>query len=208
MLLFLRAVIYFFVIFILNRMVKTFNRIHKAVACIEYFTTREWDFPASNVGHMMQEMNEEDRLVWLLLCPIFKGHILLTISLLLRLFTWMPEKSIGRRTSKTTVWGWKDFFLMKIWIIFREQDCTSAGMCNGQHCSISSSLNVQHDFSKFNLQVEYSPVRIQYCFIGCYLALRDCQFASSWRYFDNLFTFIWMTHFLIFHFSMAGQWIL
>ena len=46
---------------ILSRLVKAFDRIHKAVKTIEFFTTHDWDFPATNVGQLMQEMSVVDR---------------------------------------------------------------------------------------------------------------------------------------------------
>ncbi|XP_023227913.1 fatty acyl-CoA reductase 1-like [Centruroides sculpturatus] len=43
------------------KMMTVYNKVQKRMKLIEYFTTREWTFPAGNVGELLKMMSTQDK---------------------------------------------------------------------------------------------------------------------------------------------------
>lgn len=49
--------------FFLPRMMRIFNRLHKAIGLLEYFSSQDWEWNSDNVSMLMAQLTPEDRKV-------------------------------------------------------------------------------------------------------------------------------------------------
>lgn len=45
------------------RMMRIFNRLHKAIGLLEYFSSQDWEWNSENLNMLMSQMTPEDRKV-------------------------------------------------------------------------------------------------------------------------------------------------
>lgn len=54
------------------RMMKIFNRLHKSMLLLEYFTCQSWEWSSENMNMLMTQLSPEDRRVSISVAPIAK----------------------------------------------------------------------------------------------------------------------------------------
>lgn len=47
----------------LLRMMRIFNRLHKAIGLLEYFSSQDWEWNSENLSMLMSQLTPEDRKV-------------------------------------------------------------------------------------------------------------------------------------------------
>ncbi len=47
----------------LSRMMRIFNRLHKAISLLEYFSSQDWEWNSENLSIVMSQLTPEDRKV-------------------------------------------------------------------------------------------------------------------------------------------------
>lgn len=45
------------------RMMRIFNRLHKAIGLLEYFSSQDWEWNSDNMNMLMNQLSTEDRKV-------------------------------------------------------------------------------------------------------------------------------------------------
>lgn len=48
-----------------SRMMRIFNRLHKAISLLEYFSSQDWEWNSENLSMLMSQLTPEDRKVGL-----------------------------------------------------------------------------------------------------------------------------------------------
>lgn len=54
-------------------MMRIFNRLHKAIGLLEYFSSQDWEWNSENMSMLMSQLTPEDRKVGLNICVLSSG---------------------------------------------------------------------------------------------------------------------------------------
>lgn len=52
------------------RMMRIFNRLHKAISLLEYFSSQDWEWNSENLSMLMSQLTPEDRKVSVCVCVV------------------------------------------------------------------------------------------------------------------------------------------
>lgn len=167
------------------RMMRIFNRLHKAIGLLEYFSSQDWEWNSENMNMLMNQLSTEDRKVHQVhgfLIFIFPFHVILfasvviyKLALFLRCLTLMCVSWIGLSTLRITASAPRSTYWTRTWPIFQLPDST---------CASTRHTHAMHSVQAFS---SYFSNNTHFFFFSPSFRLRNIRYTFN----TVLLVFIW-----------------